>query len=148
MSSGLGLAVQLFGNHVGKTVAQEHYEGTNLGTVLSLLKAFIAIMCVASMIVSFCAWKIVRARPDIDDLYDVLHGMVHDANEVRRSMELMEVAHRNLLNERMESLETRLMQVQQALGRIEVCLSTRVEERQYELSDLSLGVPSDFSGNS
>ena len=77
-------------------------------------------------------------------------------------MERMEVAHRNLLNERMESLETRLMQVQQALGRIEVCLSTRVEERQYEpepegsqvhemdydLSDLFLGVPSDFSGNS
>ena len=78
-------------------------------------------------------------------------------------MERMELAHRNLLNERVESFETRFTQVQEVLGRIEICVRTRVEERQsepepergsqvhevdYGLSELSLGVLSDFSGNS
>ena len=160
VSSGLGLAVQTVGKHVEKAVTQEYDEEASLGTLLSLLKTCLVIMCIACMFVSFCAWKIVRARPDIDDLYDVLHGMVHDTNEARRSIERMGQAYAIIANQRMNAFELRLLYVQQALGRVEDSLRTRVAERQFEpepeesqvheMDDdlLSLGVPSDFSGNS
>ena len=97
-----------------------------------------------------------------EDVYDVLHGMIHDTNEIRRSVERMGQAHASLANQRMNTVDLRLLYVQQALGRIEGSLRMRVAERQfepepegsqvhemdYDPSDLSHGVPSDFSGNS
>ena len=108
VSSGLGLAVQMVGKHVEKGGTQEHDEGTDVGTLLFLLKVCMVIMCISSVFVSFCAWKMQRARLDIDDVYDVLHGMVHDTNEIRRSVERMEQTYEILANQRMNTVDLRL----------------------------------------
>ena len=142
-----------------RKVVHKNDEGTDVGTLLFLLKVCMVIMCISSMFVSFCAWKMQRARLDIDDVYDVLHGMAHDTNEIRRSVERMGQTYEILANQRMNTVDLRLLYVQQALGRIEGSLRIHVAERQfepepegsqvhemdYDLSDLSHGVPSGFS---